>query len=263
MKCALDEALFVIPEDKNLKMIKKELVKVELEITRNLTKAEPDMDEFHQFSTSLFGEDIPEADSVRGLFKILSARKCWDFFDLSNLESIVELFSGELEEVNMRIINSYKEKLAGYKTARKIVEYIKENSMEKTGEEYLSISEDKEKYNDQYRSKLSVKLVGSKNGINISLESLMYVEKLWNSICLEFRMPSLPKLLDSIVEGSILIHWLIHHILVWNILEKISDAGEFFDRECIASLCLEDVCIYDQETGGVVQQKVSLSYEPV
>lgn len=231
---------------------------MELKITKNLTNVNPDMDDIHQFSMTLLGEEIPEASNVRSLFKCLSAKKFWNLFDLTNLESIVEQFSGDLEAENMKIINSYKEKLAGYKTARKIVEYIKENSMEKTSEEYRSITEEAGKYNEQYRSKLSVKLVGKPNSIIISLESLKYVERLWDSICLEFRLPSLPKLLDSIVEGSILIHWLIHHMLVWNILERIADSEEFFQRECIASFCLEDVCVYDQEKGGVVHQKVSL-----
>ncbi len=177
--------------------------------------------------------------------------------DVSVLEDIVEQFSKEYEKENMKIIRKYQDELAGFKVATRITDYIKSDHRNGS-EEYTSIAEESEKYNEQYRSKLSVKLLGDKAQIKISLQSLQYVEKLWISLCNEFKMPSLQKVLDSIVEGSVIIHWLISHEHARMILEGVKDAVDFFKRECISSVRLEEVCIYDSDSEGLAEEKVRL-----
>jgi hypothetical protein len=226
-------------------MIRLSYSKLKSEVARNLGKVVEDMDDFHQCILDLFdasGESIRAASDVKKVFQVLTEKSYWSFIDVSNLESIVEEFGGELKEQCLHLINQYKEELRGFKTATKIVEFIERNENEGSdGNEYVSLKEEKEKYDVVYRSKLSVKLGG-----RISMASLIYVEKLWDSLCLEFDLPSLPHVLDDISECNT-IHWLIQHRLTWKILEKSSDSVEFFKR--VVNVSLEGVCIYNQKTG--------------
>ena len=235
---------------KNTAMIKKNYSKLIMKITRNLTKVDPDMSSFYQFVINLLDvEDLPKAESVKDIFEILTKRKYWKFTDVDYLESIVELFSEDLEDLNMKMIKEYKEDLAGFKIATKIADFV--NSDKQNGEEYISIMADVTKYDEKYRKKLAIQLDGSKGklGVKISLKSLQYIEKLWNSLCDEFMMPSLPKLLDSIVAGSIIVTWLIRRVHARKILDRIGCTVEFLRNEFIVGVFLEDVCIYDEDSG--------------
>jgi hypothetical protein len=251
------EAEFLFPKaakNKNTSMIRLLYSKLKREVARNLGKVVEDMGDFHECILDLFdasGESIRAACDVKKVFEVLTEKSYWSFIDVSNLEGIVEEFGGELKEQCLYLINQYKEELNGFKTATKITEFIERNKNKGSdGNEYASLKEEKEKYDVEYRNKLSVKLAGSRNtGTKISMESLLYVEKLWNSLCLEFNLPSLPHTLDDIINGSVIIHWLIQHRLTWKILEKISDSVEFFKREAVANVSLEGVCIYNQKTG--------------
>ena len=175
-----------------------------MKIIKNLTEAKLDMGDFHDFIRSLFetGDNIPKDYTVKQVFKELDKLKCWNFLDITGLESIVEMFDEDHEAQNMKLIKEYKEMLTGYKAVTKITDFILQHkSMEEAGQEYRSIKEDTEKYDEKYRSKLSIKLFGGEAPVKLSMLSLEYIEKLWNSLCIEFHMPSLPRLLDSIVIG--------------------------------------------------------------
>lgn len=243
---------------KNTSMIKVNYFKLIKKISSNLTKVAPDMSEFHQFLVDLLDAgDLPKAKSVKDIFDILTQKKYWGFTDVNYLESIVELFSDDYEAQNMKMIKEYKEDLAGFKIATKITDFIhsdKENKIDgmSESEEYTSIMADAAKYDEKYRKKLSFKLAEGKGlNVKISMKSLQYIEKLWDSLCDQFEMPSLPKVLDSIVAGSIIVTWLVRHVQARKILDKISCAVDFLKDEFIVGVFLEDVRIYDQDSGVV------------
>ena len=249
-----------VAERKNDKMILENFTKLKMKIIKNLTEAKLDMDDFHDFIESLFetGDSIPKDYTVKQVFKELDKLKYWNFLDTTGLESIIEMFDEDHEAQNMKMIKEYKEKLAGYKAATRITDFIQrtKKSMEEAGQEYQSIKGDEEKYDEKYRSKLSIKLFGEEAPVKLGMESLEYVEKLWDSLCIEFHMPSLPRLLDSIIIGSIIINWLIRHAHVMKVLERVHSAVHFFGRKFIASVSIEMVCIYDHDK-GVAEQKVN------
>ena len=215
------------------------------------------MDEFYTFVMNILDDqNIPRADNVKEVFKTLTSNRCWNFLDISSLESIVEEFSKEFEEQNRKLIKEYKEALTGFKTATKIVDYMSENE-EKTNnfeddsddeEEAETLVSQKSKYDKKYRKELSVKLYG-KHESKITLKSLEYIEKFWTSLCDEFDMPSLPKLLDSIVYGSIVITWLVRRIHAQKILNNIHRTLDFLKKEFILEISLESVCIYNEDSG--------------
>ena len=240
---------------KNVAIIKKNYAKLIMEIAKNLETAKPNMEEFHTFIINIFdARELPRAETVKYMFKILSEKKCWNFIDVSNLESIVEEFSVGFKDQNKKLMKQYKEELSGFKAATKIVDFMNLKRKEEPddgsdGEEYISIDSNKEKYDEKYRKKLSIKLYDGKGGTKITLRSLEYVDKLWNSLCEEFEMPSLPKLLDSIMSGCIIVTWIIRRIHAQKILHNVFHAAVFLKQELIVRVYLEGVCIYDDESG--------------
>ena len=237
-------------------MIKDSFIQLKMKIVKKLMAAEPDMDDFHDFIESLFetGDNIPKDYTVKQVFKELDKLKYWNFLDVSTLERIVKRFDKDHKVQNMEMIKEYKKELAGFKAVTKIKDFIQHDKtdIEESGQEY---KEDKEKYDEKYRSKLSIKLFGGKTPVKLDMQSLEYVEELWDSLCDEFHMPSLPRLLDSITIGSIIINWLIHHAHVMKVLERVWSTVHFFESRNIASVSIERVCIYDHDK-GVAEQKV-------
>ena len=246
--------------EKNKSKIKVEYFQLKNKIASNLKEENLDIDGVRDYAQEVLGagDSILGADSIDMIFKILTKNRCWNFLEISPLEELVKMFSKD--QNNIDLIKTYKERLAGYKATTKLKDFIEINNEDDTEDitdpEDTSIEENKGKYDEKYRTKLSVKLFGKKKAnVKIEVESLRYIESLWDSLCREFTMPSLPHLLDKIIAGSIIIQWLIHHDLVRRILEGISNATEFFERQFIATLHLAEVCVYDEET-GVVSQKV-------
>ena len=241
-------------------MIRQSYSKLKRNVAKNLTGVigHEGMTDFQEYILDLFdaGDSIQGANGVREVFRVLTEKKYWNFMDVSNLESIVEECGGEVKKECLNMIDQYKEELKGFKAAIKIAEFIEDNKSSESGQ-YASLKEDKDRYDVKYRTKLSIQLAGDKNQIStkISLESLFYVEKLWDSLCLDFNLPSLPHVLDDIVNGSIIIHWIIQHKLTWKILEQIGGSVKFFEREVITNVCLEGVCVYNQKK-GIRTQKV-------
>ena len=261
---AIDEELTFsnTAKARNITTIKHLYAVLKTKVAANLAKV-VDMDAFRDHILGVLDEgSIPKADSVQDIFRLLSKRSYWKFTDVSTLEQIVEGFGGDLEEENMSLINSYKEKLNGYNSATRIVDFVKTNVKSDTEEEeedrksYVSLQESKEKYDDEFRTNLSIKLLGKKKQRRkIHMESLKYVEKLWDSLCMEFDLPSLPHVLDDIVAGCVVVCWIVQHKLTWKILQELEEHTGFFERETISLVCLEGVCIYNQKY-GVREKKV-------
>lgn len=242
-------------------MIRTEHFKLKQSIIKNLKEVDVDIDVFRDYVQELFdaGDSLTAADDIAKIFKILTDKKYWSFLDVSGLESIVEVFSAHLEEENEQLISIYQENLNGYLATTKIKDYMSDRSDEENGSQAsLSKAESEKRYDEKYRTDLSVKLLGKKNpSVNISLQSLEYIKIVWKKLGKAFNMPSLPHVLDKIVKGCVVVHWIVCHDFTRKILEEITSANvmELFERESIGNLHLENVCVYDQET-GVANQKV-------
>jgi len=135
-----------------------------------------------------------------------------------------------------------------------------EGSSDDDEEDKETLASQKSKYDTKYRKKLSVKLYDGIGGSKITLKSLDYIEKFWNSLCDEFEMPSLPKLLDSIVCGSIVITWIVRRIHAQKILNNIRWALDFLKKEFILEINLERVCIYNENSGVATAEVSTFNY---
>ena len=196
-------------EKKNVSMIKQLYSKLKRNVAKNLAGVigHEGMTDFQEYILDLFSaRDSIQGpfNSVHEVFRVLTEKGYWNFLDVSYLRNIVEVYGGEVEKECLNMIDQYKEELKGFKAAIKIFEFT-EGSEGDNSKQYRSLREDQDKYDVKYRTKLSIQLAGGKNQISakISLESLYYVEKLWYSLCLDFNLPSLPDVLDEIIDRGL------------------------------------------------------------
>ncbi len=85
--------------------------------------------------------------------------------------------------------------------------------------------------------------------VKITNESLQYVQELWSKIREEFSIPSLTALLYKIAYGSLIISWLIQPSWACCILRKIFTSTEFFQAHLIVKVIIDDICVYDEQSG--------------
>ena len=189
-------------EEINTGTIRSEFETLAVNIAKNLTEVGPNMEDFHQFVSALFeaGSSIPESGGITGIFRALTLKKYWDYLDVSNLEGIIEEFSGILRDENVTMIKQYKQRLSMYKTTTTIADIIRSNDESSSEEVRSKLANSNEGYDQKYQAKLSVTLA-SNRGFNSDM-SILCLEELWNSICLEFSVPPLSQPLDSI-EGNV------------------------------------------------------------
>ena len=212
-------------------------------IATNLTKVNPDMSNFCSFVSALLKADssIPESGSINNMFQDLSVKRYWSHLDVSYLERIVEEFGGALVDESRIAISQYKERLSTYKKNIKIAEVSSSREVRST------IEYSCKGYDQRYRSKLSIKMA-----LDRSTMPLLYLEELWDSVFQQFSASPFSSILEVEEEAShIVIHWIVHNALAQAILERINMAEELFENNGIVNARLEDVVVFDQETGGV------------
>ena len=210
---------------------------------------------FHPEEVSRLLPASPEVKDIDRIFRILTEHHMWGFSDISKLKSIADSFLEDDASITKKI-REYNSKLSGYWANTKIVDRIQEDAIKEYGsdEDESSIREKPEKYNAEFRKKLSVQLFKAEKGRNLNMESLVFVEKIWRDLCEEFKL-SLTSVLDKIVEHCIEISWYIPSHSAQAILERISGAVGFLQKKYVSNLLLEGVPIYS-ESCGVASMKV-------
>ena len=209
---------------------------------------------FHSEQVSQLLPQSPQVKDIDKIFRILTEHHMWEFSDISKLKSIAELFL-ENDETITKMIREYKTKLNGYWANTKLVDRIRADAIKGyVDDEASSIQDNPEKYNVEFRKKLSVQLFKAEKGRILNMESLVFVEKIWRELCEEFKL-SLTSVLDKIVEHCIEISWYIPSQSAQAILEHISGAVGFLQKKYISNLLLEGVSIYSERC-GVASMKV-------
>ena len=104
------------------------------------------------------------------------------------------------------------------------------------------------KYDRRYRRQLSIKLK-----VNLAEHSLLYIDRLWNSIAKVLFLPPLSALLDCIHKGCITVVLLIPTGVIPRFLQQVPRVSSFFRTNGIKSVCLEKCCIFSDEIA--VQQR--------
>ncbi len=92
----------------------------------------------------------------------------------------------------------------------------------------------------------------------ISRNKLWSFDDLWEVIVESFKIPSMTALLKSIVHNCLIITWLIEPSWACCILSEIFGSISFFTKHLITKVLLGDVCIYDEHSGIIGDNKVSI-----
>ena len=190
--------------------------------------------------------DIPPCSEFSVMFMDLTKRKVWTYQHHSPLEMMTENFLCD-DHIIQDQIKQYKGDLSGFLVATKLIEYIKLH--------HLSSEEMEEEEEDvplpkftkkQYRS---LKVVLNLRARKISELSLNYVHKLWEKLADEFDLPSLTAVIKRIVDGSLVITWLVPHHMVEKIMlrSKTTSSVKFYREHQIILLVVDDIIMYDEQ----------------
>ena len=213
-----------------------------------------DVRDFRQFVIPLFppGDCIPHSADLAEIFEAITRNGLWDFWNYRSLEGIVQHFgAGDVEMSGW--IKEYKADLAGFKACTKIANYLSvvdsDSSFDESDSEQPT-SRKPAKYDHRYFRTLSLKLKA-----NVTDRSLLYIDDLWSSVSECFLLPPLSALLHHVHKGCITVVWLFPTGLVPQLLKQICQAGNFFQQHHIASVTLDDQCVYDEQTSTVEQRQ--------
>jgi hypothetical protein len=196
----------------------------------------------HQFLVASFqGFCIPEAPDLTKLFNIITEAKLWRYDHYVPLQQLAQKFLHDDEQVR-KDTSDYRDRLSGFLTTTKIIDFIKlselDESEDGTEQPFLP-----EKYKKYYR-KLKVKLKLDKK---ITELTLSYVNTLWESLAEEFDLPSLTAVIDKIIDGSLVISWLILPHIADKIRASSCKALRFYQQHGIIEVCIDGGRLYAEK----------------
>ena len=231
---------------KNLNKIKGQFSSLLVKVQSALKSHQVSVDEMHSFLVHYSSRDdwIQNPSNLDELFKALSVAKLWSYDHYDLLEEIAKRLLPEDTDVK-KLIFEYKGQLTGFYTTTKIADFIelsKFKDSEQDPEQPFPV--DSFTLKDYRKLKLKLKL-----NRKVSAVTLSYVDKLWRSLAEEFDLPCLTAVLHGIIEGSLVITWLI----LPHIAEKIIASGsttkavKFFCHHGIVLIEIDNNTVYDEE----------------
>lgn len=225
--------------EENLARIKGSFADLVTEVTEKLERRDIDIKRFRLYIVIVFKGITIAADavSVTDIMEAVSYHPLWDYSCCTHIEKIAKKFVGD-DELD-KLIRNYKSELAGFKATIKIVDYIKDCSeKQKIADSRQSL--DKQRYDEHYYCKLTVKLKS-----HVMEKSLDYIDELWTSIADHFLLPSLSGLLDSIHEGCVEVTWLVSASSAHQIQARIQNSAEFLEKLEVIRVIMDDQILYD------------------
>lgn len=184
-------------------------------------------------------------EGVSGFDKIFTAvtlNGLWSYQHYSPLERLTDHFLPEKPQIK-EFMRDYKSQLAGFFLTTKLVDYIEYRQLLADESDNDSDSDQQstlKKYTAQHYRKIKIRLEMKRK---LSEVSLGYVQKLWSSLAEEYELPSLTAIIDTIVDGSLEITWLLPP----HVVEMIKPRAKVFRQLEIVQVFLDDNMIYDEK----------------
>ena len=176
------------------------------------------------------------------LFTALSVAKLWNYDHYDLLEEIIEQLLPNNTNVK-KLIFEYKGRLTGFYTTTKIADFIKLSDFEDSEQDpQQPLATQIYTLKDYRKLKLKLKL-----DRKVSAVTLSYVDELWRSLAEEFDLPSLTAVIDNIMEGSLVITWLILPHVAEKIIATSTKAVKFFRCHGIVLMEIDNDTVYDEE----------------
>ena len=236
---------------KNLNKIKGQFSSLLLKVQSALKSCQVSVDNVRNFLVHYFRRSdwIHDPSNLDELFTALSVAKLWNYDHYGHLEVIIEQFLPDDSDVK-KFVSDYKNQLTGFYTTTKIADFIKLSDFEESEQDpQQPLPTDSFTLKDYRKLKLKLKI-----DRKVSAVTLNYVDELWRSLAEEFDLPCLTAVIHSIIEGSLLVTWLVlPHIAEKIILANSSKATKFFRRHGIVLVEIGDLVVYDEEVMVSVQ----------
>ena len=225
-----------------LQIIKSQFASLQLKVRLAMEARNVKVSDAHQYLVASFqGYGIPEAPDLTKLFNIVTEAKLWRYDHYVPLQQLAQQFFHDDEQVR-KDTSDYRDQFLGFLTTTRIIDFIKPSELDESedGTEKPFLPE---KYKKYYR-KLKVKLKLDKK---ITELTLSHVNTLWQSIAEEFDIPSLTAVIDKIIDGSLVISWLILPHIADKIRASFSKALKFYQQHGIVEVCIDNNLLYDEE----------------
>ena len=231
---------------KNLNKIKGQFSSLLLKVKSALKSRQVSIDDVHDFFVHIFSRDdwIHDPPNLDAVFRAVSSAKLWNYDHYDPLEEITKEFLIDDADVK-KLVSDYKSQLTGFYTTTRIADFIKLTDFRESGQDpEKPLPTDSFTLEDYQELKLKLKL-----NRKVSAMTLSYVDELWRPLAEEFDLPSLTAVIHSIIEGSLVVTWLV----LPHVAEKIITSGsttkavKFFRRHGIVSVEIDNDTVYDEQ----------------
>ena len=241
---------------KNLNKIKGQFSSLIVKVQSAMKSHQISVDEVRSFLVHYLSRDdwIQNPSNLDELFTSLSVAKLWNYDHYDLLEEITKRLLPEDTDVK-KLIFEYKGQLTGFYTTTKIADFIELSKFEDSEQDpEQPFPVDSFTLKDYRKLKLKLKL-----NRKVSMVTLSYVDELWRSLAEEFDLPCLTAVIHSIIEGSLVVTWLILPHIADKIiaLGSTTKAVNFFHCHEIVLIEIDNDVVYNEEQ--MVSQMVLFS----
>ena len=185
---------------------------------------------------------IQNPSNLDELFTSLSVAKLWSYDHYDLLEELIKRLLPDDANVK-KLMLEYKGQLSGFYTATKIADFIKLSDFEDSEQDpQQPLAVSTYTFKDYRKLKLKLKI-----DRKVSAMTLSYVDELWRSLAEEFDLPCLTAVIHSIIEGSLVVTWLVLPHIVDKINATSRKAVKFFRRHGIVLMMVDNDTVYDEE----------------
>ena len=187
---------------------------------------------------------LESAKSINEIFRALSKYGLWDYLNYYLLQSIIEHFVSDDDELTA-MMKQYQQDLTGYTLTLRIPTFLDsihyEHSIVTMNDDENSTDELVPAQKHTLFKELSVKI-----DANVTEHSLHYITDLWQSLANQFALPRIAMILDKVAKGCIGITWLIPANLVEYVTRMAQKTSNTFAEKLILRVMLEEQCIYPE-----------------
>ena len=244
-----------------LQTIKCQFASLQLEVRSAMEAQQVKVCDVHQFLVASFQDvgHVPEAPDLTKIFNIVTESKLWRYDNYIPLKKLAEKFLPD-DDPARKHFTKYRNQLSGFYTTTKIIEFIDLSKLEEAEDDAEHPAFVAENYKKHYR-RLTLRLKLDRK-VKLSDLTLDYVDTLWKALIEEFNLPPLTAVIDEIVSGSLIIHWLVPPQVSTVIAASYSKALSFYQQHNIVQVQLDGRTLYHEEwiVSGSVVLAVSTVY---
>ncbi len=185
--------------------------------------------------------DIANADLVDMaaiISKLIKSRE-WNYLNCDHLCEIVKDYGNRKMK---KAEEKYRQQYDHFLCTTKLEDYLALNTTDVfTDSKNRSLLKGKRRSSSEYRNRLSFKLK-----VDVSKETLMYIEELWKR-ARHHGLPKVGVVLDNIYNGCVEVCWIILHPNIALEFKKkavLPEAVEFYKENKIIRVLLNEDCLY-------------------